>query len=1130
MEGVKGNVSTLLNLTTKDSIICLQETWLWTFESDIINRLIPNYDSFVRCSDMNDHISNFQVPRGKGGIAILWPRAWSNIVKRLEDGCERVQAIEILTNEAKLCIINTYLPTLNLPSSREYYQEMLDVLHSIIDRYSNTHRIVLCGDLNGSLVQSRSNPHDCMLRDFVSEHGLATDDSINNTPTFYGHSGSSSQIDYILVGDLSLISQVNINPQLPTNMSSHTSVKAALNVKISSSSVKQKRVVSGAVTKLLWEKADKQHYQCLLESAIRKTDLSTDAVETLVQLLNSTSVKAVPNKIIKVKGPKFRLSPLVKQLEAACKEIFFRWKSAGSPGPEHPLSIQRKKSKYNVRRQIRREFACSRDAFYTELMERPTSNHFYRLIRRNQSSDNRLPTVLKVNDGEINDPRHQCSAFAGYFEDLAMPKNHPDFDQEYLDLTHHQLDIMQELCEHNPDSMPTFNEEEIHVAIKSLNSGKSPDEMGLTAEHLKYSGAVLLPTLVTIFDDIVKTKKIPEAFKSGIITPVHKKGKDPSKMDNYRGITVSSILGKLFETVILNRLVELNKDQSQLQYGFTKGLSPTMASLIVSEGILDSNLKGEPLYIAALDTQKAFDVVSHPILMKMLYMQGINSHLWQVIRSMYSGLTAKVKWEGEFSLAFSVLQGVRQGGILSTHFYKTYLNDCLLDLENRALGKFIGNLYMGCPTVADDVLFMASSDYELQLMFNLAYINSQEKRFVIHPQKTTAQRRNVTKSVSRGETVEDWFLGSQRVKVEPKLTHLGLIRAEKSENSVNISERIGVARRTLYALIKTGVHGTNGLNPKVSYRIYQIYVIPRLLYSLEVLPLTETQIGQLQRFHISTLKRIQSLPERTASSAVQLLLGALPVVGEIHKRQLSLLYSIVNSRNDRIRGLMARQLSLQHQKSFFVSAEGTLQLYSLPPSSQLGNFSKLTWKKMSRQAINGFWTERLVEEAQSKTSLANCDLPSMEVGVTHTVWEAAANNVHDIRRSITKVRMMTGVYMLQSTKAKFNQYSVEKTCPLCRLESEDLTHMLLRCPALAVIRKSSLAPIRDLVEQKFGLTKWKSMSKSELTAILVDGHQLVHVMSTQIDKAILLQLEALSRRYCYRLHSKRLQLYRNLSI
>ena len=54
------------------------------------------------------------------------------------------------------------------------------------------------------------------------------------------------------------------------------------------------------------------------------------------------------------------------------------------------------------------------------------------------------------------------------------------------------------------------------------------------------------------------------------------------------------------------------------------------------------------------------------------------------------------KYEAE---SFSVLQGVRQGGILSTHFYKTYLNDLLLDLESRALGKYIGNLYMSCLTI-----------------------------------------------------------------------------------------------------------------------------------------------------------------------------------------------------------------------------------------------------------------------------------------------------------------------------------------------------------------------------------------------------------------------------------------------
>ena len=98
----------------------------------------------------------------------------------------------------------------------------------------------------------------------------------------------------------------------------------------------------------------------------------------------------------------------------------------------------------------------------------------------------------------------------------------------------------------------------------------------------------------------------------------------------------------------------------------------------------------------------------------------------------------------------------------------------------------------------------------------------------------TAQRRNVSKADTRSEIVKGWFLGPQKVKVDSKLSHLGLTRTEKSENSINIAERISIARRTLYALIKTGVHGTSGLNPKFSYKIYQIYVIPRLLYSLEV--------------------------------------------------------------------------------------------------------------------------------------------------------------------------------------------------------------------------------------------------------------------------------------------------------
>ena len=97
--------------------------------------------------------------------------------------------------------------------------------------------------------------------------------------------------------------------------------------------------------------------------------------------------------------------------------------------------------------------------------------------------------------------------------------------------------------------------------------------------------------------------------------------------------------------------------------------------------------------------------------------------------------------------------------------------------------------------------------------------------------------------------------------------------------------------------MNVGVHGTNGLNPKTSYMIYRVYVLPRLLYSLEVLPL----IKLLRDFHVNFLRQIQAIPSRTAISAVYLLVGALPIEAEIHKRVLSLFHSIFSSNKENLK-------------------------------------------------------------------------------------------------------------------------------------------------------------------------------------------------------------------------------------
>lgn len=161
-------------------------------------------------------------------------------------------------------------------------------------------------------------------------------------------------------------------------------------------------------------------------------------------------------------------------------------------------------------------------------------------------------------------------------------------------------------------------------------------------------------------------------------------------MENYRGISITSVHGKAFEYVLLGKTTIAKDGQSNMQFGFTEGLSPGMAALILSE--VCSNISAKDiLFATTLDSQKAFDVVNHQILMDKLYHLGVKLEFWDVITDLYQGLTSTVKWQGDTSRSFSINQSVRQEGVLSTHLYKQYINELLNDLENYNIGILIGN-------------------------------------------------------------------------------------------------------------------------------------------------------------------------------------------------------------------------------------------------------------------------------------------------------------------------------------------------------------------------------------------------------------------------------------------------------
>ena len=94
-------------------------------------------------------------------------------MKRINEENERIVAIEITCNsQEKLCLINTYMLTNNSSvKSHMDYSECLDTIHSMLVKYRQMHKIIMCGDFNETLLKARSyNKHDRLLQAFVNEH------------------------------------------------------------------------------------------------------------------------------------------------------------------------------------------------------------------------------------------------------------------------------------------------------------------------------------------------------------------------------------------------------------------------------------------------------------------------------------------------------------------------------------------------------------------------------------------------------------------------------------------------------------------------------------------------------------------------------------------------------------------------------------------------------------------------------------------------------------------------------------------------------------------------------------------------------------------------------------------------
>ncbi|CAG2226312.1 DNCL2 [Mytilus edulis] len=330
------------------------------------------------------------------------------------------------------------------------------------------------------------------------------------------------------------------------------------------------------------------------------------------------------------------------------------------------------------------------------------------------------------------------------------------------------------------------------------------------------------------------------------------------------------------------------------------------------------------------------------------------------------------------------------------------------------------------PTVADDVTLVSNCPYEIQSMLDLQTFHANKYRYLISSQKSCVLNYRCADSF-------DWSINGEILDTPEKPVHLGIKRDKLSRLGTKevVPGRIQLARQTVYSLMGAGLYGLNGVNPKVSLHLIRCYVIPRLLYGLEVILLSKTDISNLTIYFVKLLKRIQHLPDRTANAAVLLLIGQIPIEAEIHKRILGIFRNIIDNDN-----------SVERDLAF--------QLYDLPsPHDLLVNPpSKSKWKKLVNSSVNYYWITKLKSEASEKSSLNLLNYTDAEFGSIHSIWNTCGSEPYSTLRACIKSKLACNTYTLQCDKSKFSKRQISAICPICGIEDENRLHFILRCSSL----------------------------------------------------------------------------------
>lgn len=331
--------------------------------------------------------------------------------------------------------------------------------------------------------------------------------------------------------------------------------------------------------------------------------------------------------------------------------------------------------------------------------------------------------------------------------------------------------------------------EEIDRAIKRMCRGKAVGIDDYMNEIFMYGGEKVVEATWRLCHKVFQDEKYPKDWARGLIFPLFKGGPEEWRHNplKYRGITLLSVLGKVYVSVLNERVTEWAEKGNILaeeQAGFRKGRCPDDQLFIMEEII--RNCRPNPTYVCFIDVQKAYDRVWRDGLWEKLYGYGIRGKLWRVLRSVYESVESSVIINDRRTRFFNVDVGLRQGCLMSPILFALYINGLAEEVKKANLGSRIirsGIDRCGILMFADDIALVAENKSDLLKLMDIAYQYSRKWRFSFNYDKCAVVVFNnkPAECMTYGKCeVGDcycgyhWVLGKSLIRQESSYKYLGV--------------------------------------------------------------------------------------------------------------------------------------------------------------------------------------------------------------------------------------------------------------------------------------------------------------------------------------------------------------------